>query len=514
MQVIRSLRGSAAAIAMLALSSPADGDVAARGEVEDLELRLTLSTFLYREAGADAAPIVDQGAPLQNASSARRYFGDMRAELTSKALAFDGRVRQTGSARAQSGALGGDEYDLRTLAYRIDGGATRLTIGRQHVDAVGATKVDGAAVSRSLGRSLAATLFGGFSPDVGSRSVTTDYGRAPETGSRLVPLIGGLGVSYRAPDYHGDAGIAVVHVGQEVPGATSTERSRVVAASNGYWRVGAPLSVFHIALVDVAGNGGANLTTGSLGVTAQLADALQLTGTIHHVGTDLFQLAARDALAEPDPSAMGIVQNDVALVRVSQDAVRAAASLALAARRFELALSGSARRRGGVSIALADGSGAVAFAPASSADVTFGILDRRSIGGLRLAVSGTLLIPVGNDAPNRARGKIVRAAASRTVGAQRGELELDVMAERLRDATGASGMCTGSFDALACFGTSRTTAVQAGGLASWRAGREWLLIADAHVGYQDVDSRSLAGPIAWPRVWSLTTFIRVQWRYR
>jgi hypothetical protein len=71
-----------------------------------------------------------------------------------------------------------------------------------------------------------------------------------------------------------------------------------------------------------------------------------------------------------------------------------------------------------------------------------------------------------------------------------------------------------SLDAFACYGTSRTTAAQAGALASWRIGREWLVLADVHAGYRDVRSTSIAGPVAWPKVYSITSFIRVQWRYR
>ena len=88
------------------------------------------------------------------------------------------------------------------------------------------------------------------------------------------------------------------------------------------------------------------------------------------------------------------------------------------------------------------------------------------------------------------------------------------MAERFRDVDASSGMCMTSLDAFACYGTSRTTAAQAGALASWRIGREWLVLADVHAGYRDVRSASIAGPLAWPRVHSITSFIRVQWRYR
>lgn len=65
-----------------------------------------------------------------------------------------------------------------------------------------------------------------------------------------------------------------------------------------------------------------------------------------------------------------------------------------------------------------------------------------------------------------------------------------------------------------CYGNARTTAAQLGALASWRIGREWLVIADLHAGYRDVRSTGVSGPIRWPQVTSITSFVRVQWRYR
>src|SRR5262249_50263687 len=58
----------------------------------DVDLRLTLSTFLYRETGGDAPAIADQGATLQNASPVQRTFGDLRSELSAGGFALDARI--------------------------------------------------------------------------------------------------------------------------------------------------------------------------------------------------------------------------------------------------------------------------------------------------------------------------------------------------------------------------------------------------------------------------------------
>jgi len=525
MQVIRPLVLAIGVV--LAAPAPAAGDgetsVTRPAEADepkpsDLDLRLTLSSFLFRETGADAPAIVMDGAPLQNASPVKRYFGDLRMELASSGFVLDGRVRQTTSQRFQSGASGGGEYEIRTLAYRVGSPKTSLTIGRQHIEPVGATKIDGLAFTARLTKIVAATAFGGVFPLLGSRSLETDYPRIRNEdgtdGARVIPLTGGLGLAYHTPDYHGDLGFAAIYVPQTVPNATSEEASRLFTTSSGYWRPGAMLDIYHFALLDVVGAGGVALTNGSVGIDARPVSTVQLTASVNHVSTDVLQIATRNLLTDPDPTAVGIVQNNLAVIRVSQDVARGAASLALARQRFEISLSGGVHRRPAVSVALADGSGSVAFPEARSADATFTVLDRRSVGGLRASLTGSLTFPIGSKAPNRARGTMLRIAASRMFAEQRGQLEADVTGMHFRDVDSNAGGCMTSLNVFACYGSSETKAVQAGALVSWRVAHEWLLLADAHVGYRDSDSTSISGRVAWPTVYSLTAFLRVQWRYR
>ena len=486
---------------------------------DDLDLRLTLSSFFYRQSGSDPAPLVDQGANPQNASPVKRFFGDLRMELSDGDFAADARIRQTTSERYQSGADGGGEYEIRTLDYRIGSRSRNLTLGRQFIDAVGATKIDGASFSQQLADTTSATLFAGAYPLLGSRSLDTDYivlDNPDGTHTRLVPLSAGVGASYSGAEAHADVGLAGVYVPQDIPNATSDEKTRVFATTSGYWRPGI-IDVYHFVLLDLAGGNGLDLTNGSVGVDARPGSNVQLSLAVNHVSTDILQIAARNFLADPDPTAIGVVQNNIALLHISQDNVRGGASLALAARRFEISVSAGVNRRPAVSVALADGSGAVSFPEARSADLTFTILDRRSIAGLRLAASGTVIEPFGSTVPNRSRGTVARVSASRLFAEQRGQVEIDLMGERFHD-VGTPQPCTSSLNVFACFGTAVTTAAQAGLLASWRVGREWLLIADTHVGSQNIDSQYVAPmammPVHWPTVLSVTAFVRVQWRYR
>lgn len=481
----------------------------------DLDLRLSLSSFLYRETGSDAPALVDQGAPGENASSVRRYFGDLRIELDAEGLALDARVRQTTSQRFQSGAAGGGEYELRALSYKVGGPSMSLTVGRQHIDAAGGTKIDGLAFQRQLAPPVGVTVFAGLFPVLGSRSLETDYPRIIQPdgseGALLVPAAGGLAISYQTDRYHGDLGIVGVHVAQDVPNATLEDASRVFATSSGYWRPHSVLDLYHFALIDVAGQDSATLTHGSAGLDLRPLDNLQITASVSHVGIDVLQIATRNLLVDPDPSAIGIVQNDIAVIRVSQDVARGGVSLSLAHGRFEISASGGIHRRPAVSVPLADPSAAVAFPEARSADAGLTILDRRSLGDLRLSLTGSVTAPLGTDVPNRARGSIVRIAAARAFASDRGLLEADVMGARFSNAGTAA--CMTSFDVFSCYSSGKTTVAQAGVLASWRIGREWLVIADVHLGYRDARTITIAGPVAWPDVYTLTSFVRVQWRY-
>ncbi|MBL0213318.1 MAG: hypothetical protein IPQ07_05515 [Myxococcales bacterium] len=511
---------TAAALLLAASAARAEDapsvEKSAEATPSSLDLRLTLSSFLYREVGEDAPALVDQGAPLESASPVKRYFGDLRVELGGGGVTLDARVRQTTSQRFQSGASGGGEYEIRALSYRLGGPARSLAIGRQYVDGVAGSKIDGLAFRQRLVKPVTATLFAGAFPVLGSRSLETDYPTIRmedgSDGARLVPLAGGLGFGIETASYHGDLGVAAVYIPQTVPMATTQEASRVFTSASGYLRAGTVAEVYHFLLLDIAGQNRTSLTNGSLGVTLHPTPVLQVGASVNHVSTDALQIATRNLLEDPDPTAIGIVQNNIAVIRVSQDAARATASLALAHQRFEISAAGGVHRRPEVSVRLSDGSGAVAFPEARNIDASFAILDRRSIGGTRLSLMGSLTQPLGDTAPNAARGTTLRAAGSKAFARERGQLEIDLMIGRFRT-LGGSGDCTTSLEVLTCYGLTRTQLAQVGALASWRVSREWLVLADAHVGYRDSTSSTLAGQIVWPHLYTVSGFVRAQWRF-
>ncbi len=516
MQVIR-VAALVAALAGLAAPAMAE-DVAISASAEPtptpLNMRLTLSSFLFREAGRNAEPLVAMGASVPSASPVGRYFGDLRVELTDGVFELDARVRQTTSDRVQSGAVGGGEYELRTLKLRTGSGSTSLYVGRQYVEAVGSTKIDGVAVETKLSDRWSATLFGGGFPQLGSRSVATDYPEIEQPdgllGSALIPVAGGAGTSYTHDKANGSVGVAAVHVLQELQ--QGPQQSRVFLTASGYARPSSGLDIYHFALIDVAG-AGVGLTNGSVGVNTHPTDTLQLSGSFHHVSSDLLEIAARNTLVDPDPTALGIVQNGTAVTRVSQANARAGASLALAANRFEISANAGLRRRPRVEVELADGSGMYSFPAVESADLALSVLDRRSLAGIRLSATAIITQPIGDNVPNRSAGSTARVVAGRAFADSRLELELDAAAQRFQDVH-AEGTCTSSLDPSACFGRVTVSAGQVGLLASWRVGREWLVLVDSHVGLRDMTAASIQGKVDYPPVYSITAFLRAQWRYR
>lgn len=480
-----------------------------------LEVRLTLSSFLYRELADDADPLVSGGAAPAGASAVRRFFGDLRGELTADrvgggAIKVDGRLRAATLERYQGGE---DEYELRALTYAHALGPAELRLGRQVIDALGATRIDGAQLTAPLSARVRLTTFAGAYPQRGSRSLTTDYpvihAMDGSDAGRLIPVTGGAGVSYRKASYAADLGAVGVVAAADVPGATAADGRRGFVTANGYARPHPAIDLYAHGIVDVVAAGGARVTEASGGVDLWPHAAVELSLTGHHVDNEVFAIAALNQLVDPDPAAMGQVENGTAIVRVAQDAARAAASIAVAAQRFQLTVGGGYLQRPAVAVPLTGG-GALTVPGARMGELTVSAFDRRAPGRLRVEASGTALVPLGDASASRSRALVGRLAIERDADAV--AFTIDASAHRYRD-LGAAGGCV-TLDPLACLGTSTTRGLAAGALASLSAGPEWLILVDVHGGLDDTDATFGGAAVTWPRAYWLSAFARLQWRYR
>ena len=393
------------------------------------------------------------------------------------ASTVDARVRQTTSQRFQSGAerrwrVRGPHARLsaRLRAHRAH---DRPAVHRQRSARPRSTASPS---TRRLDASVGGVVFAATFPELGSRSLDTDYPRIRNDdgtdGALLVPFTGGLGVAYQTADLprrsRRRGGLRRRRRCRTRPRKRPRACSRRRAATARRHR--SP-TIYHFALLDVAGQAGVTLTNGSVGVDAHPTATVQLSASVNHVSTD----AAADRDAQPARRSRSVGDRRSSRTTspcsgCSQDAARAGASLALAHQRFEVSVSGGVHRRPEVSVELADGSGAVAFPEARSADATFSVLDRRSLGGTRASLAASIGAPIGDERPER-RARHDRARrGGPDVRRERGQLEVDVMAERFRTSARAGDVHDLARRVRVLRRRARRPRPQAGVLASWRIG--------------------------------------------
>ncbi len=517
-----------------ALAQFVEPEVEATGATQEkenatlLDLRLILSSFAYLESGSASEPLFDGGEELETASRARRAFADLRLDLRAKQIAgskfelrFDGRLRESNRDDVQSGFRGGEEWDLRDAFVRYGDEKRALTLGRQRIAAVDASKVDGISLQMERG-ALDLVLFGGLYPTRGSRSVTQDYPRGTQlvddegatmaAGKRIAPAIVGAGGSYAKPSTHGSIGVGAIIPFRSDGLATSRERPRFFAHSNGYWQASKRTSFFHYATADLAGPNGAAVRNLSAAIRSQATDTMMLRLSAHHHSTELLRESVVTQLQEPDTSSTGLVQNNLSMSRVASQAIRTAISFDASKRRFQFTLSGGVRQRPEVKVDLADGS-FFAFQLSRRGEVSVQVLDRRSVLGLRINGQLSVLRGLGKRDSATSRGGVASIAMSRDFLEDRITLSVDAAAQSLEDA-GRHGFCdeTGG---NACYGESRVQAIQVGLQAATQWSQAWLFLVDGHWGLEQVETRNSEGrPLPLPSVHSVTGFARLRYRFR
>ena len=489
----------------------------------DIDVRITTTAFLHRETGEPGDALVDGGVAPDNASPFSRYFFDLRLQASAQRVdkrgwstRSDARVRSASDNNVQSGASTGNEYEVRELSVRRAGRRTAFGLGRQTVGEVAATTIDGVRVDLRFNSRWRAVAFGGAYPDRGSRSLDTDYprvrlGDGMDDGDRIIPIAAGVGGAYATTSLHTTAGMAAIAPLTESPDTGARDDPRLFLTTSGYWRPSRRASLYHYAVADVAGEAGAGLTNLSAGVNANVTRNVLLRASVHHIDTELLALTARNHLEDPDTDAMGVVQNNIEVQRISSDSARGTVSVSLARRRFQLSASGGLRRRPELSVPVSDGS-EFTFPETRAAEATLTVLDRRSILGLRLGATFALVTPIGDAAPTASSTRVARVRASRQLAKGRGQWQLDLGYLHGEDSV-TSAPCTG-LDPLACYGAASVRALQGGGLLAAPVTKATLLIADVHVGAERVTATGEGGnKVEQPTRLVTTGFLRIQRRF-
>lgn len=506
--------------------------------------RLTSSTFVFQEVGETI--VNGNGLELaDNASPVTRLYSELRAQLGMTQpglnrldLRADARVRlglpcefayvtdparalQPGQidydeCRTQSGSFGGNEYDIRELYGRRAGQTLALQAGRQYVAEIAATKVDGVKAQYTLDENWSLIGFGGLAPSRISRSLADDYAGG------VLPLAVGAGGAYRFDRYFGSLGAAgIVPISSQNKDAPL--QPRTFLTSNGYWRPSALLDVYHYLSVDVSGPSTDEVadmfTNVSLGLNLRPTDDLRLTAALHHFSTDTLEEFALQRLETAGEQ--NVVQNNVEVLRVAAQSARLGASMALMEKRFEISTSFALRHRLPENLCPANDPNCapdMSQAPgdAWSGEAMVSVVDRRSIGGLRLGASFINMFGLydafglGDESYGRSNHLVTRLDASRVLMNEQMQIDADVSYLHAEDIGNATCMPNAP---LTCYGATLVDTVSGGATLYYRFSPDWFALLTANLALQSFtpDGRTAGAP-AYSNT-MFTGFLRAAYRF-
>jgi hypothetical protein len=451
-----------------------------------------------------------------------RLFTDLRAQLDARHIKggrwdfrFDGRGRVVSgggtatsgiagqpSARIQSGALGRNEFELRETWLVRSGDRTDVFIGRQFVTDLAATKIDGIRIDYAMSRKFTVLGYAGALPYRGSRSIGTDYPRQVDgLGAQLgrTPPIGaGLGAAYRTPVSYGALGLVLA-----VP--LKGDSPKISVTSNGYYR-GRTLDFYHFALVDLFKT--FSLANVSAGGNYKPSPKMRLTAAFHRVDLDTLAIQARAFLSDPTQSGI----NEIALRSAATNHLRGGLSAGLGRnQRFEISLQGGFRFRSAVAVRDAGNNVVVSLPAERGAELYAGIVDRRSIAGLRLGFDATRFFGVGKAAFQRSSSLSLRLTLAKEFKQGRGQLELEAGYISAKDEN--VGADCKSNDITACFGSSLISITNANGNIYYRLKGNLFAVGTVALSLQGTQVTRNAMSLSDPTLVSKTVFLRLGYRY-
>jgi len=489
---------------------------------------LTSTSFFHRENASIAQPLTGGTTGTENATPFMRLFTDLRAQIDARHVKggpWDGRldarlryvpqVKETWkSFSPQSGTFSGNEYDLREL-YAVHGGdRTDVTIGRQIVLDLAATKIDGIRFDYAKNEKWTYLGFAGLYPTRGSRSVTTDYPKGVDaTGAptkRVLPGAVGGGAAYRTRKAYGAIGAVAIASLSKDNATGTTEKPRVFVTANGYYRPSVKLDLFHYAVVDVVGAGGLALTNLSLGANWKPQARMRVEAQVNTVDTETLNVQAQTQLETPGPLA-GVVQNNITVSRIASQSARLGLSVGLGkTERYEVSTSVQLRRRPDIALTTGDNT-TVTIKAAQGAEVMVQAVDRHSFGGVRL--SGMLLRSFGVGSTNIARSEawIGRLSGQRDFQNGKGQWQVDLGYVSSKDDD--TGMTCDPNTLATCWGSSKARTLSATGLTYYRLGGSWLAVASLEVADQALTVSDATMTVKQPGIIMFTGLVRLAYRF-
>jgi hypothetical protein len=507
----------------------------AEGDEAQVRGSITSSTYVAPELGGTAT----DGFAVNNASPVTRIFTELRGQVGVRNLASnldlraDARVRfvppcafATTRTRAldgddidcrfQSGTYGTNEFEVRELYVKQKGATLELQGGRQYVTEIAATKIDGVKLQYALDGNWSLIGFGGLYPSRISRSVVEDYDGG------VLPIAAGVGGAYRFGRYFGSVGAAGV-VPISAQNADAAIQPRTFVTSNGYWRPSAMLDIYHYLSVDVSGPSTEELsdlfTNVSLGLNLKPTDDLRVTAALHHFSTDTLEEFALQRLEQTDPL-QGTVQNNIDVLRLAAQSARLGVSLAMLEKRFEVSTSFALRHRLPETACPAnDPSCDPAMGQTSldawSGEAMLSVVDRQSIGGLRLGASlinmlGLYFLGLGDESYGRSNHLVVRLDASREL--MEGQMQLDADLSYLKAQDIGNSECDSAVP-LTCYGETFVDTVSGGGTLFYRFSPDWFGMLTANAALQAFKPQAREAMVTSYSNTLLTAFLRVAYRF-
>ncbi|WP_428267577.1 hypothetical protein [Haliangium sp.] len=499
---------------------------------------LTASTFVSQEIGDSIQP--DTVELADNASPVPRVFTDLRARLGVRSIAggaldarVDARLRyvlpctfETGQTdanqglrdydqcRTQSGSFGGNEFEVRELYATRAAGELDIYAGRVIVGEIAATKIDGVRADYRVSDQWSIIGFGGLYPNRISRSVLDDYlGPEPldpnQSRAFVLPVAVGAGGAYRYSDYFGSVGAAGIIPVTESVG----DLPRTFVTSNGYWRPSPLLDLYHFAVIDVTGEATDEVidrfTNVSIGANIKPTADLRVTAALHQFSTETLEEYAVERLDQVPEQ--GRILNHVEVLRVSTQSARVGVSLALMEKRFEISTEFTVRRHPPETV----GGGESETFEAISGEAMLAVVDRRSIGGLRLGARvansfGLYDLGLGDDAYGRANFLLGRIDASRSFMSNRVQVDADVTYLRSQDA--GDNDCNNN--GLACYGaTSAVNTITLGTTVFYRFLPDWFAMLTFNGGLQQFDAAPVQNMDETGSNILLSGFLRAAYRF-
>jgi len=481
------------------------------------------SSFAYTERSGRFDPVANLGT---SGSKFSRVFTELRLQTDFRHIGggtwdarIDTRARlvntptaestPTGSTSThiQSGFNGTNEYEVREAWLVRSGKRSDLFFGRQFIPDLGALRIDGLRIDYAKSEKLTLIGFGGLYPVRGSRSLTTDYVVLKDDNGNAAGRFvgsGGFGVAYRTLNAHGAlGGVAIAPLSSEPP--------RIYATSNGYYRSGAKVDLYHMAIFDAFGKAAPALTNLSAGANYKPSQRLRVTASFNRVDTETLNVQANAFLQQEDAmQAADRIQNETYIQRLSTNAGKLGLSAGLGSfQRFEISTAVNYRYRPAFNL-VSPNNTKIALDAAKGVDVFVGLTDRQSIANLRLGVDVSRSFGVGGIAFQRSEVLAARAYAARELKSGRGEWEAEVGYSTTKDSGGGTACAPATLDQ--CFGSSNGSMLSIGGNFYYRINSDLFVLANLWVNRNTIQ---VSAPMAAndPPILGLTGYARIAYRF-